>query len=67
MGALFTMGDHASLADVMIEELSDKERLAKKGDNGRKRVLEKFTFRQSCKRFESIYHSAINANITDQS
>ena len=67
VGALFTMGDHASLADVMIEELSDKERLAKKGDNGRKRVLEKFTFRQSCKRFESIYHSVINADITDRS
>ncbi len=67
VGALFEMGDHASLAEAVIAELSHRNRLAKKGENGRKRVLEKFTFKQSCQRFESIYNSAMKSRITDQS
>jgi glycosyltransferase involved in cell wall biosynthesis len=67
VGALFEMGDHRSLAEVVIGELSDKERLARKGDNGRKKALDKFTFRQSCQRFESIYQHVVGSRLNDQS
>ena len=67
MGALFEMGDHLSLAEVVIGELSNKEGMARKGDEGRKKVLDKFTFKQSCQRFESIYRDAMGARLIDQS
>jgi glycosyltransferase involved in cell wall biosynthesis len=67
VGALFEMGDHLSLAEVVIGELSNKEGMARKGDEGRKKVLDKFTFKQSCQRFESIYRDAMGARLIDQS
>ena len=56
-----------SLAEVVIGELSDKEGMARKGDEGRKKVLDKFTFKQSCQRFESIYRDVMGARLIDQS
>ena len=67
VGALFEMGKHHSLAEVVIGELSDRTGMARKGANGRKRVLERFTFKQSCRRFESIYQSAVGARLNDLS
>ena len=67
VGALFEMGDHLSLAEVVIGELSNKESMARKGDEGRKKVLDKFTFKQSCQRFESIYRDVMGARLIDQS
>ena len=67
VGALFEIGDHLSLAEVVVGELSNKESLVRKGDNGRKKTLDKFTFRQSCERFESVYRAAISAKLIDRS
>jgi len=58
VGRLFVMGDPDSMADAIMAELADPERLQEKGEVGRRRVLEKFTFEHDAGRFEAIYERA---------
>jgi len=58
VGRLFVMGDPDSMADAIMAELADPERLQEKGEAGRRRVLEKFTFEHDAVRFEDIYERA---------
>ena len=58
VGRLFVMGDSDSMAGAIMAELADPERLQEKGEAGRLRVLEKFTFEHDAGRFEAIYERA---------
>ena len=58
VGRLFVMGDSDSMAGAIMAELADPERLQEKGEAGRRRVLEKFTFEHDAGRFEAIYERA---------
>jgi glycosyltransferase involved in cell wall biosynthesis len=58
VGRLFVMGDPDSMAGAIMAELADPERLQEKGEAGRRRVLEKFTFEHDAVRFEDIYERA---------
>ena len=58
VGRLFVMGDPDSMAGAIMAELADSERLQEKGEAGRRRVLEKFTFEHDAVRFEDIYERA---------
>ncbi|HIG37867.1 MAG TPA: glycosyltransferase family 1 protein [Candidatus Poseidoniales archaeon] len=58
VGRLFVMGDPDSMAGAIMAELADPERLQEKGEAGRRRVLEKFTFEYDAGRFEAIYERA---------
>ena len=46
-------------AESILAELSNPEALALKGETGRKRVLERFTYALDAERFESIYLRAM--------
>jgi len=58
VGRLFVMGDSDSMADAIMAELADPEGLRMKGEAGRHRVLESFTFEHDAGRFEAIYERA---------
>ena len=58
VGRLFVMGDSDSMADAIMAELADPEGLRVKGEAGRHRVLERFTFEHDAGRFETIYERA---------
>ena len=58
VGRLFVMGDPDSMAGAIMAELADPEKLQEKGETGRHRVLEKFTFEHDAERFEAIYERA---------
>ena len=58
VGRLFTMGDEASLAKAILAELDSDEVLSSKGESGRRRVLESFTYEENSERFEVIYGRA---------
>ena len=58
VGRLFTMGDEASLAEAILAELDSDEVLSSKGESGRRRVLESFTYKENSERFEVIYGRA---------
>ena len=58
VGRLFVMGDSDSMADAIMAELADPEGLRVKGEAGRHRVLESFTFEHDAGRFEAIYERA---------
>ena len=58
VGRLFEIGDSDSMAGAIMAELADPERLQEKGEAGRRRVLEKFTFEHDAGRFEAIYERA---------
>ena len=55
VGSLFELGDDADLAKKIIDELSQRNRLLEKGKKGRQRVVDRFSFKDSCKAFEGIY------------
>ena len=57
VGALFTMGNIESMVSVMKEVLKVGR---KKGEKGRARVLQKFTYSGNAESFENIYLEAIN-------
>ena len=59
VGALFQMGDVDSMAESILVELSNPDSLALKGEAGRKRVLELFTYAIDAERFESVYLRAM--------
>jgi len=58
VGRLFAMGNPDSMADAIMAELADPEVLRTKGEAGRRRVLEEFTFEHDAGRFEAIYERA---------
>jgi glycosyltransferase involved in cell wall biosynthesis len=58
VGRLFEIGDSDSMAGAIMAELADPEMLQEKGEAGRRRVLEKFTFEHDAGRFEAIYERA---------
>ena len=58
VGRLFKTGDSDSMAGAIVAELADLEGLRAKGEAGRRRVLEKFTFEHDAVRFEAIYERA---------
>ena len=55
VGRLFKMGDESSMTEAILAELDDPEALRSKGEAGRRRVLEGFTFEGNSERFETIY------------
>ena len=59
VGSLFKMGDVDSMAESNLLELSNPDALVLKGEAGRKRVLESFTYAIDAERFESIYSRAM--------
>ena len=58
VGSLFTMADEESMAEAILTELNSDAALNGKGDNGRRRVLESFTYEGNSERFEAIYGRA---------
>ena len=66
VGGLFELGNHENLADAIIGHLTNIPSLKEKGKAGRDRVLENFTFEQTCEKFEVVYADLI-VNSTDQS
>jgi len=58
VGSLFEMGDIDSMADAILMEMSDKTTLLEKGEAGRRRVLERFTYNHDAERFIEIYGRA---------
>ena len=56
VGALFTMGDIDSMASTILEEIKHKELLHKKGLEGRKRVINRFTYEIDADNFIKIYN-----------
>ena len=59
VGALFEMGNINSMSETILKEISDKKSLKKKGDAGRKRVLENFTYEIDADRFIEIYERIV--------
>ena len=55
VGSLFELGDEADLAKKIVDELSQRNLLIEKGKKGRQRVVDRFSFKDSCKAFEGIY------------
>ena len=55
VGSLFTMADEESMAEAILTELNSDAALNGKGDNGRRRVLESFTYEGNSESFEAIY------------
>ncbi len=58
VGRLFNMGDESSMAEAILDELDNPKALRSKGELGRHRVLESFTFEGNSERFEVIYGRA---------
>ena len=56
VGALFTMGNIESMVSVMREVLKTGR---EKGEQGRARVLQKFTYSGNAESFEKVYIEAI--------
>tara|TARA_Y100000588_G_scaffold322826_1_gene355118 strand:- start:98 stop:487 length:390 start_codon:yes stop_codon:yes gene_type:complete len=58
VGSLFTMADEESMAEAILAELTSDATLNGKGDKGRRRVLESFTYERNAESFEGIYGRA---------
>ena len=58
VGRLFRMGNEESMANAILSEFEDSSVLRAKGEVGRHRVLEGFTFEGNSERFEIIYGRA---------
>jgi glycosyltransferase involved in cell wall biosynthesis len=59
VGALFEMGNINSMSETILKEISDKKSLKEKGDAGRKRVLENFTYEIDADQFVEIYERIV--------
>ena len=55
VGGLFAMGDADSMADAILTEMSDRATMLEKGEAGRRRVLDRFTYDYDAERFIGIY------------
>ena len=62
VGSLFELGDEVDLARKIIAELSQWDRLMEKGRKGRERVVDRFSFRNSCLEFEGLYEDLVNGS-----
>ena len=62
VGSLFELGDEVDLAGKIIAELSQWDRLMEKGRKGRERVVDRFSFRNSCLEFEGLYEDLVNGS-----
>ena len=56
VGALFAMGDIDSMSSTILHEIKNKKTLEIKGIEGRKRVIEKFTYEIDANSFLRIYN-----------
>lgn len=56
VGALFAMGDIDSMSSTILHEIKNKKILDSKGIEGRKRVIEKFTYEIDANSFLRIYN-----------
>ena len=56
VGALFAMGDIDSMSSTILHEIKNKKTLEIKGIEGRKRVIEKFTYEIDANSFPRIYN-----------
>ena len=56
VGALFAMGDIDSMSSTILYEIKNKKILESKGIEGRKRVIEKFTYEIDANSFLQIYN-----------
>lgn len=59
VGSLAELGDANSLAEKIIDELSNPERLLEKANAGRERILSRFTYEHNAAEFEDIFNSVI--------
>ena len=55
VGGLFTMANIDSMSSVIISLLSDKKGLEDRGNAGRQRVLENYTYGKNAEKFSQIY------------
>ena len=60
VGSLFELGDEVDLARKIIGELSQRDRLLEKGKKGRQRVVDRFSFSNSCIKFEGLYEDLVS-------
>ena len=60
VGALFELGSVESLSQAICSEVSSTESLLKKGGEGRKRVLERFTLDGNAEDFLAVYRRAMS-------
>ena len=60
VGSLAKLGDAESLANCIIQDLSNPEQLYSKAIAGRERVLDGFTYEHNAADFERLYLSAIS-------
>ena len=59
VGGLFKMGDTSSMAETILSEISNLEKLSEKGKVGRRRVVERFTLEGNANDFSSVYLRAM--------
>ena len=55
VGGLFTMANIDSMSSVILSILSDKKGLEDRGNAGRQRVLENYTYAKNAEKFSQIY------------
>ena len=60
VGGLFTMANIDSMSSVILSLLSDKKGLEGRGNAGRKRVLENYTYGINAEKFSQIYSNLAN-------
>jgi len=60
VGETFTAGNENELAKVVINELQDHESRAEKIINGRKRVLNSYTYANNAESYEILYNELRN-------
>jgi len=59
-GYTFTPGDHQDLADKLIKLLSDETRIASCGENGYKRLVERFEARRNVHETTRLYNDLLD-------
>tara|TARA_B100000959_G_scaffold127196_1_gene133548 strand:- start:449 stop:853 length:405 start_codon:yes stop_codon:yes gene_type:complete len=59
VGSLFRMGDIDSMCEAIMNGVESRVEMRRKGVEGRKRILERFTLRSNAESFESTYKRAI--------
>ncbi len=60
VGEVIEAGSAKAIADAVLKRINDEEWLKKKGDNARKRVMERFSSNVRGREMERIYRNAIS-------
>ena len=60
VGGLFTMANVDSMSSVILSLLSDQKALDGRGNAGRQRVLENYTYGKNAEKFSQIYSNLAN-------